>query len=459
MQTGEQTATATTTEGRPAAAGTAGPEAPRTPGPGTPGTTGTTRTTATTGAPGTTASSARGGAAVALILGGLAFLPAANTDMYLPSLPDVARDLSTTAAAAQVTISCVMVGGALSQLVVGPLSDRFGRRPPAVVGLVGFAVVALLCVVAQSIGQLVALRVLQGVMGAAASVVAIAFIGDRYQGAEAARLMSRLWLAIAVAPLLAPLAGTWIAERWGWRAVFVVLAGIAALLAVGVARGLPETLPPERRTSRGLAAWIPGYRAVLGDRQFLALALVPALGLAAIMTYVVGSPFVYGTEHGLSAREFSLVFGVGATGMMLGSQVNASVVRRVGPARLLRATLPSTVLCFAVMVACTATGTGGIAGLVVPMWCATALLATVFSNASALAVSRHPGRAGTAAAVMGVVQSAVAAAVSPLVGVLGGTGVTMSVLMLASLLVAVAVLGLGTPAYRRGGALRLSVVR
>ncbi len=395
---------------------------------------------------------------VVLLLGALAFLPAATTDMYLPSLPQVARDLSTTAASAQLTISCVLVGAAVSQVFMGPLSDRLGRRAPAIVGLVGYAVVALLCVVAASIEQLVVLRVLQGVVGAASSVVAVAFIADRYQGAEAARLLSRLWLAIAVAPLLAPLAGTWIAERWGWRAVFGVLAMIGAVLAAAVARGLPESLPPERRMARGVGAWMTGYRAVLRDRQFLALVAVPALGLAAIMSYVVGSPFVYGREHGLGPREFSVLFGIGATGMMLGSQVNAALVRRVGPARLLRVALPLTAGCLAVMVVATATHTGGVAGLVVPMWASSALLASIFSNASALAVSRHPERAGTASAVMGVVQGGLAGLVSPMVGVLGGSGVAMSGLMLACLVAAVAALALGTPAYRRGGARQMSAV-
>ena len=393
-----------------------------------------------------------------VLVGALAFLPAATTDMFLPSLPDVARALSTTPAAAQLTISAMMIGGALSQLVMGPLSDRYGRRRPALLGLCGFVLVALGCVLAATIGQLVALRLLQGVVGAAASVVAVAFVGDRYSGAEAARLMSRLWLAISVAPLLAPLAGTYVAELWGWRAVFGVLAAIGAVLLVGVARGLPETLPAERRLSGGVAAWAGGYRALLRDGEFMALAIVPGLGLVVIMSYVVGSPFVFRTEHGLTAQQFSLVFGLGATGMMLGSQVNASLVRRVGPVRLLRLALPATAVCVGAMLLAVVTQTGGVAGLVVPLWCSTALLASVMSNASALAVSRHPESAGTAAAVMGVVQSGLGGAVSPLVGVLGGTGVAMAGVMLAAALLAVVVLAVGTPAYRRGGGLALSTV-
>ncbi len=393
-----------------------------------------------------------------MLLGALAFLPAATTDMYLPSLPDVARDLATTSAAAQLTISCVLIGGALSQLFMGPLSDRFGRRRPAMLGLGAYVVVALLCVVAATIGQLVALRVLQGVVGAAASVVAMAVIGDRFRGAEAARLMSRLWIAIAVAPILAPLAGNAVADRWGWRAVFVALAVMGALLAVAVARALPETLPAERRIPTGLRASMSGYGRLLRDRQFLALALLPGLGLAVIMSYVTGSPFVLQAEYGLSAREFALVFGLGATSMMVGSQVNASLVRRLGPVRLLRAGLPAVVASTAVLVVVAATHAGGVVGLLVPLWVTVAVLSTVISNASALALSRHPDRAGTASAVIGSLQGALGGAVSPLVGLLGGTGVAMGFVMLGAAVLAVAVLAVGTPAYRRGGALSLSTV-
>jgi len=391
-----------------------------------------------------------------LLLGALAFLPAAATDMYLPSLPDVAADLRTSSAAVQLTISSVMVGGALSQLVVGPLSDRIGRRRPAVVGLLAFAVVAALCVVAASITQLVALRVLHGVVGAAASVTAIAVVGDLYRGAEAARLLSRLWIAIAVAPILAPLAGTVIADAWGWRAVFGALAVMALLLLLWVARSMPETLPAARRPTRGLGASLRGYAEVLRDRQFLALAVIPGLSLAVLMCYVTGSPFVLQEEYGLSPQQFALFFGFGATSMIAGSQLNAALVRRVGPARLLRVALPAVAVCMAAVLAVVATGAGGVVGLLVPLWFGIAALSTAISNAGALALSRHGDRAGTAAAVIGSVQGGLGGAVAPTVGVVGGTGVAMAGVMLTTAVLAVVVLAGGPPPYRGGGAAELA---
>ncbi len=375
----------------------------------------------------------------------MAFLPAATTDMYLPSLPDVAVDLATSEAAVALTISWVLAGAAVAQLVIGPLSDRIGRRRPAILGLAIYVVVALACAVATTITQLVALRVVQGMVGAAGTVVATAVIGDRWRGAEAARMLSRLWLAIAVGPVLAPLAGTVVAARWGWRGVFTALALIAALLVVAVVRWLPETRPPAQRTEQRLAETFRGYGQALRDRQFVALALLPGLSLAVIMSYVTGSTFVFQGEYGLDPSGFALVFGIGATSMLAGSQANAMLVRRFGPARLLGLALPAAVLTTAAVLVVVSGRHGGVVGVLVPLWLTVGLLSSILANASALALARLPGRSGTAAAVLGFSQGALGGLVSPLVGVLGGTGTAMGGVMLGVVLVAAFVLIVGTP--------------
>ncbi|WP_182113364.1 MULTISPECIES: multidrug effflux MFS transporter [unclassified Actinotalea] len=394
-----------------------------------------------------------------LLVGLLTLLPAVTTDMYLPSLPDVAADLMTTEAAAQFTITGMLIGGAIGQLIVGPFSDRVGRRKPVLIGVSLHVVISLLCVVATTIGQLSTLRVLQGLVSSGATVVAMACIRDRYTGADAAKLMSRLMLVIAVAPLLAPTVGSAIASVWGWRAVFVALALFALVLVVIVAFFLPETLPVERRTAHGMRASLHGYVGLLRDRRFLALAALPGLGMAMIMSYVAGSPFVLQQEYGLSQSQFALVFAIGGTSMVTGSQINAALVHRVGPARLLRTAVPVTVVFSAGLVGVAATHLGGIVGLVVALWLTTAVLGFVMSNASALALSRHGKRAGTAAATIGFLQAGLAGAVSPLVGVLGGDAVAMTGVMLLSIVVAFVILAVGTPAYRRGGWVEMGTER
>lgn len=384
-----------------------------------------------------------------LLVGSLTLLPAVTTDMYLPSLPDVAADLSTTPAAAQFTITGMLIGGALGQLLVGPFSDRVGRRLPVLIGVSLHVVISLLCVVATTIAQLATLRVLQGLVSAGATVVAMAVIRDRYTGAEAARIISRLMLVIAAAPLLAPTAGSVIAEAWGWRAVFVTLALFAALLVVVVALFLPETLPPHRRAAHGLGASFRGYAALLHDSRFVALAVIPGMAMALIISYVAGSSFVFQEQYGLTSQQFAYVFALGGTSLVTGSQVNAALVRRFGPLTLLRVGLPVTLVFTGVLAVLGATGLGGLVGLVVGIWFSTAVLGFVMANASALALSRHGDRAGTAAAFIGFFQAGLAGVVSPLVGLLGGDALAMTGVMLASMVVAQLVLVLGTPAYRR----------
>lgn len=387
-----------------------------------------------------------------LLLGLMCALPAISTDIYLPSLPDVARDLHTSATAAQLTMTAMLIGGAVGQLVIGPLSDRFGRRKPVLVGVSLHVVTSILCALAPAIVPLIALRTMQGFFNASASVVAMAVIRDRFVGADASRLMSRLMLVIGVAPLFAPSVGGLIAGEWGWRAVFLALALFGVVLWVVVWRRLPETLPPERRRQGGLRPALAGYRKLLRDRHFVALAILPGLGVAVLMSYVVASPFVLREGYGLSAHQFSLLFAVNGMGLVAGAQVNAALVRRVAPIRIVRVVLPVSLGLTLVLLAIAITGWGGLTALLVVLWLILAMVNFVPPNASALALSRHGEVAGTAAAVIGATQAGVSGIVSPLSGLLGGDAVAMASVMVGASFAALLVLALATPAYHRDGA-------
>jgi DHA1 family bicyclomycin/chloramphenicol resistance-like MFS transporter len=406
-------------------------------------------------APGRAPAPRRIPAAFVALIGSFTLLPAVAVDMYLPSLPEVARELGTSAAGAQFTITGMVLGGAAGQLVVGPLSDRVGRRRPALVAVSSHVVLSLLCVIAPSIAVLSGLRVLQGFMAAGATVSAIAVVRDRYTGAEVARLMSRLMLVIGAAPLLAPTIGSLVADAWGWRAVFGVLALVGGVVLLFALRSLPETLTPERRQRKGVGALARGYLDLLRDRRFSALAVIPGLTQAVVISYVAGSPFVLREQYGLSARQFSLAFALGGVSLVIGSQINAGLVRRVSPARLLRVGAPAMAGSAALLLTLAATRTGGIWGLLGALWCALFALGFVTANASALALSRHGERAGTAAATIGSLQSLIAGSVGALVGLLGGDAVAMAGVILGSATAVTLVLMLATPAYRREGWLLL----
>lgn len=386
-----------------------------------------------------------------LMLGALAALPAVTTDMYLPSLPAVAEDLQASQAAVQFTLSGMLLGGGVGQLVIGPLSDRFGRRLPLIVGILMHVVISVLCSIAPDIGTLIALRVLQGFFNAAAAVVAIAVIRDRFVGSDAARLLSRLMLVIGVAPLFAPTIGQAIAGVWQWRAVFYALALIGLALVVIVWRWMPETLPAERRRPGHVRHIAGSYWHLLRDIRFMSLAVIPGLGLGVIMSYVVGSPFVFQNEYGLSQGQFALIFALNGVALVLSAQLNASLVRKVSPARLLRAAAVAQLVFALILLAVAATGFGGVVGLIAALWLVLGTQGMIPANASVLALNSYGHMAGTAAAVIGALQSGVAGIVSPLVGLLGGDARSMAAVMLGTVIVTVVVLLIGTPLFRKDG--------
>jgi DHA1 family bicyclomycin/chloramphenicol resistance-like MFS transporter len=386
-----------------------------------------------------------------LMLGALTALPAISTDVYLPSLPAVAEDLRASQAATQFTMSGMLIGAGVGQLVIGPFSDRFGRRLPLLIGISLHVVTSLLCSITPDIGTLIWLRVAQGFFNAAASVVAIAVIRDRFVGSEAARLLSRLMLVIGVAPLFAPTLGQAIAGAWQWRAVFYALALIGLLLVVVVWRFMPESLPREQRRPGDPRQVAGGYAALLRDRHFMALAVIPGLGLAVIMSYVVGSPFVFQDQYGLSQGQFAIVFAINGVALVGSAQLNAALVRRAAPIRVLRTAVVVQLCCALILLCIVLTGFGGIVGLVAGLWLVLGAQGMIPANASVLALHNYGHMAGTSAAVIGALQSGVAGLVSPFVGLLGGGPVAMVCVMLAAAALTLLVLAAGTPAYRSGG--------
>lgn len=384
-----------------------------------------------------------------LLLGSMAALGAMTTDMYLPSLPEVATELETGMPQVQFTIAGTLIGGAFGQLFIGPMSDRYGRRTPVFVGLVVHVLASFGAAFALSVTPLFVLRMIQGVGNAAAGVVAIAVIRDRMSGAEASGLLSRLMLVIGIAPLLAPTVGAGLAHLWGWRSVFIVLGLMGASLLVVVWRFLPETLPAEKRITSTREV-ITSYRILLADRRFLAYALLPGLTMAALFAYVAGSPFVLRDDFNLTPGQFSLLFAVNGLGLVISAQVNAALVKKFAPVRIMRLAAPFAVLFALMLLGTSYTGFGGILGLLIPLFLLLTANAFIPPNASALALTRHGERAGAAAAFIGAVQAGTAGLVAPAVGALGGHALAMAIVILGSVVLAFTVLAL-TGVYKRGG--------
>ncbi|MCL1870370.1 MAG: Bcr/CflA family efflux MFS transporter [Promicromonosporaceae bacterium] len=357
-----------------------------------------------------------------VVLGALVALGPLTMDLYLPALPAIVSDLKTTDTLVQLTLTGTLLGLGLGQLVIGPLSDALGRRRPLIWGVALHVVASLASVVAWNIGVLSVLRVLQGVGGAAAAVVAMAVVRDLFDGRAAATVLSRLMLVMGASPILAPMLGSAVLLAGSWRWAFATLALLGAGLLGVAAFALPETLPADRRRSARVGSSVRAYRSILGDAPFVLLALATGAGFAASFSYVAGASFVLQGQYGLDQQQFGLAFGVCAAAMIAGAQLNPWLLRRFAPLQVAGGALVVMVAAAAAGVGLQATGIGGLGGFVVPVMVMLAGSSLVVPNTSALAMSRHGQAAGTAAAVVGAIQFGVGALVAPVVGLLGNDG-------------------------------------
>lgn len=382
-----------------------------------------------------------------LVLGSLIAIGPLTIDMYLPALPAITDAMHTTSTAVQLTLTGTLAGLGLGQLVIGPLSDAYGRRRPLIYGLILHVVASALCVVAPDVMTLGVLRVLQGLGVAASSVVAMAVVRDLFDGSAFAKLFSRLMLVMGAAPVLAPTLGGAVLGWTQWRGVFVALAGFGIALTLVAVFGLRETLPVERRRSGGAAGTLRMYRTLLRDRTFVGLVLVAGLAMAALFAYVAGSSFVMQGQYGLDEQQFAIAFGAGAAGLIGATQLNVRLLRRYTPQRILVGALAGGTVAGVVLVLLATTGAGGLPALLAGLWAVLAAGGLALPNAPALAMSRHGEAAGTAAALLGAVQFGVGAVAAPMVGVLGADAIGMTVVILAgmaaALLIAVPVVRVG----------------
>ncbi|MBW0116670.1 multidrug effflux MFS transporter [Pseudonocardia abyssalis] len=363
-----------------------------------------------------------------VILGALIALGPLTIDMYLPALPTITAEFLTTSATVQLTLTGTLIGLALGQLAIGPLSDAFGRKRPLLLGTGLHVLASVLCVVAPNVAVLGGLRVLQGVGAAAGAVIALAIVRDLYTGRPAATMLSRLILVMGVAPVVAPTLGGALLSVTSWRGVFAALAVYGLVLIPIAYRFLPETLPQARRRTAGVAGTIRDYGALFGDRAFVGLVIVAGLAMSALLGYVSGSSFVFQQQYGLDQQQFGLVFGSGAIWLIAATQANPVLLRWFDPRQILTAAVAAGAVAGAVLV------------VVAAMWVVLFTVGFALPNAPAVALSRHGEAAGTAAALLGAVQFGIGAVISPVVGVLGNDALAMGTVVAGGLFLALVVL-------------------
>ncbi|MBT2493362.1 Bcr/CflA family multidrug efflux MFS transporter [Streptomyces sp. ISL-96] len=371
---------------------------------------------------------------VTLVLGGLTALPPLSMDMYLPALPEVTRSLRSPAATVQLTLTACLAGMALGQLVVGPMSDRFGRRKPLLLGMLVYVVATAICAFAPSTELLIAFRLLQGLAGAAGIVIARAVVRDLYDGVEMARFFSTLMLISGVAPVIAPVIGGQVLRLTDWRGIFVVLTGVGLVLTLVVWKWLHETLPVERRHEGGVGEALRTMRALFADRVFTGYVLAGGLAFAALFAYIAASPFVVQEIYGASPQTFSLLFGINSVGLIVVGQINGKLlVGRVSMDKVLATGLILIALASLALLLMT-TGVFGRVGLVpvaAGLFVLMSSMGLALPNTNALALMRTPHAAGSASALLGTSSFLIGAIASPLVGIAGeSTAVPMAVVQL-----------------------------
>ncbi|MGN9840493.1 multidrug effflux MFS transporter [Nonomuraea sp. H19] len=380
-----------------------------------------------------------------VILGALSAIGPLSIDMYLPALPAITSEMLSAPAQVQLTLTACLIGVSVGQVIAGPVSDVRGRRVPLIVGVAGFMVASLLCAFAPSVPMLIAFRLLQGMLGGAALVIVRAVVRDLYDGAAIARIFATLMLVSGLAPILAPIAGAQLLAFTSWRGVFVALSVAGVVLLVAVLSGVRETLPAEQRESGGLKHTVRTFWQLLRDRSFMGFALTGGLAFSAMFGYISGSPFVLQEVYGATPQQYSLIFGLNAFGLIAMAQVGGRLSGRVPPVRLVVIGLVIGLAGAGLLLTAALTGLG-LQGIVGGLFVIMLGQGLVLPGTGALALASQPAQvAGSASALLGVLQFALGALAAPLVGLVGaGTAVPMAGVMLGLILcsaLAFAILG------------------
>jgi MFS transporter, DHA1 family, multidrug resistance protein len=341
-----------------------------------------------------------------------------SMDLYLPLLPALTLELDAATSTAQLTLTACLIGLALGQLIAGPLSDRFGRRAPLLIGVIAYIVTSVWCAVSLSAELLIVARLVQGLAGGVGLVIAQAAGRDLYSGGALIRFFGRLTVLSGLAAVVGPLLGGLLATVADWRGLFLFLAAIGGAILLAVVLRFTETLPVDRRTRGGFAQTARDYRTLLSDRRFVGAVLISGFANAAIFAYLAGATYVLQGIYGLSPQGYALAFGLNSAGFM--------VFGYLGGRGAERWSIHGTLVVGLVM--CALGALGLLAGGLVPMPVAVVIVsllmmvsgvAVTTPPTTTLALAGYPQIAGTASSLLGMARFALGGIAAPLVGVAG----------------------------------------
>ncbi|AGQ29882.1 Sulfonamide resistance protein [Serratia liquefaciens] len=372
----------------------------------------------------------------ALVLGLLASLGPLCIDLYLPALPEMAGELNTSTATAQLSLTAGLLGLGVGQLIFGPYSDKLGRMRPLLVSLALLLFASLWCALAPNIDQLLIARLLQGLAGAGGAVISRAIARDLYSGHELTRFFALLMLVNGLAPIVAPVLGGAMLQFMDWRGIFGVLAGIAVLLFTLASLKLSESLPAERRSQGGILAMLQSLGGLLTQRQFMGLCLTQGFVMAGMFAYIGASPFVLQQIYGLSPQMFSLCFAINGVGLIISAQISSRLSIHWGERKVLKGGLTLAAVS-SLLLLLAASLHAPLVLLLVPLFFSVAVIGIVGPTASSLAMQSQGDKAGSASALIGVSMFALGACSVPLTGLGGTSSVSMALTIVGCYAIAI----------------------
>lgn len=365
------------------------------------------------------------------VLGVIAALGPLSIDMYLPAFPEIARDLNTTSKSVSLTLTSYFIGISLGQLFYGPIMDKYGRKKPLILGLSIFLISALACSFTPNINTLILFRFTLAVGGCAGMVASRAIVRDLFDDKEIARVFSTLILIMGVAPILAPALGSWMINIFNWRYIFIFLSVFSAMLIILVVYTLPESNLNRAKAKLKLNSSLVNYYHVLKNPLFLNYALSGTFSMAAMFTYIAGSPLVLIEIYGLEEHNYAYIFGLNAAGFIVGSQVNSFLLRKKDTERLSFSTNGLAVIIGIAFLLVSVFTDISLNSFLIFLFSIMFLLGFVNPNTSALAIIPFSQNAGVASALLGSLRMLSGALASALLSVFySGTELSMVALIL-----------------------------
>ncbi len=369
-------------------------------------------------------------AALAIALGAICALGPFATDMYVAAMPRMASDLATTDASIQLSMMTYFAGFTIGQLFYGPVSDRTGRKPMIYLALAIFVLASIGCVFSTTAMQLLVFRFLQGIGGSIGMVIATASIRDVYTGHAATRLMSQVVLVLGIAPVLAPLLGSFVLQIGDWRLIFALLGALGVVVAVIATTMLPETRMAELRAKSRPTAALHWYARLLVTRNFIPYAGALALAQGGFFAYIAGSSFVLINVYGLSPMAYAAIFSLNAIGIGIGAQLAPRIAQRIGVRGVVK--LASTIYAAAglILLGLQLSGLAGLVPVCILLFVMVLGVGGIMPTCNILAMESHGAISGTAAALMGALGFGAGALGSFAIGVLDdGTALPLIAVM------------------------------